>query len=334
MRKNIFKVLLGTLVVLVIIGINTCERMPPPCGQPTEEEKEGWTIYYYSFATPSCFYGIYNNLWISGKLSNGIMHFDGDTFKGYTPDEIGMSGSIHWLEIKKIGGFKGKVYFDIVHQGLLEYDNGVWNLYPEKEGVFTATDSVLWIWSRGKRFLYMFDGSVFDSIIDSTITDTFTCMETDKDGRIWLGSDEGLVYYDGSFHRLTSSPGNLKCNRILKDRNNALWFTMDDSVLYKLNADNLTFTKPYDDPELARGLRAFDLDNNFWVILDNGGVGKFDGKNWTRYYGIYRWSIGDDTNCDDRCNSGLASSKIYGIYVDDLNNKWFGNDYHLSVYSK
>jgi len=238
------------------------------------------------------------------------------------------------FKVNKITFFKNSVYFDIIQQGLLEYNNGIWNLYSEREGVFTSTDSILWIWSRRYKILYKFTGTEWDSIIDSTITDSFTCIETDKKGRIWLGSDNGLVYYDGSFHRLTSSPGNLKCNRIIKDRNNDLWFTMNDSALYKLNADNLTFSKPYDNSELARGLRAFDLNNNFWVILDNGGVGKFDGSNWVKYYGYYRSTVGNDTNCDPRGNSGLASSTVYGIYVDNLNNKWIGCENYLSVYSK
>ena len=328
MRKNVFKVLLGILAVLIMVGINTCDtgEMAAPCGQPTEEEKEGWVTYKVGVAITTA-NGFYNDMWLGGR--GGIYNFNGDTFIFYSSGDIGFT----YFKVNKITFFKNKVYFDIIQQGLLEYNNGTWNLYSEKEGVFTSTDSVLWIWSRKHKFLYKFDGVVFDSIIDSTITDSFTSIETDNRGRVWLGSENGLVYYDGSFHRLTSSPGNLKCNRILKDRNNALWFTMNDSELYKLDADNLTFTKPYDIPELARGLRAFDLNNNFWVILDNGGVGKFDGQDWVRYYGYTYDTV---TNCDHRGNSGLAGSAVGFIYVDNLNNKWFGCGYQdvISIYSK
>ncbi len=337
MRRNVFKVLLGILAVLIIVGLGNCDTgeraVGSSCGHPTEEEKEGW-VTYEAYKYLNCIYGTYNDLWMGIKEGTRyLLHFDGENIHGYSAESLGLVYIDAYFKVNKITFFKNKVYFDIIQQGLLEYNSGNWNLYSEKEGVFTSTDSVLWIWSRKHKFLYKFDGAVFDSIIDSTITDSFTSVETDKRGRVWLGSENGLVYYDGSFHRLTSSPGNLKCNRILKDRNNALWFTMNDSALYKLDSDNLTFTKPYDIPELARGLRAFDLNNNFWVILDNGGVGKFDGQEWVRYYGYYRRYRGDDTDCDPRGNSGLASSTVVSIYVDDLNNKWIGTD-GLSVYSK
>ncbi|MCX7762036.1 MAG: hypothetical protein N2252_04250 [Candidatus Kryptonium sp.] len=54
---------------------------------------------------------------------------------------------------------------------------------------------------------------------------------------------------------------------------------------------------------------AIDKQGNKWIGTWDGGLAKFDGKNWVVY---------------NRANSGLPSNNVYSIAIDKQGNKWIG----------
>jgi signal transduction histidine kinase/CheY-like chemotaxis protein/streptogramin lyase len=113
----------------------------------------------------------------------------------------------------------------------------------------------------------------------------------DAQGRLWMGSLDGVWLDDGSGHlqHIVGQPllpGGLPSDRlwqVLRDREGGLWFTFDQSSIAYLPPDwngFTRFTHIPDDPHSLSNIAALSVrrsrDNQLWVSGFNGWVDKLD----------------------------------------------------------
>jgi len=132
-----------------------------------------------------------------------------------------------------------------------------------------------------------------------------------SDGTAWIGTEAGLVHFDGSvLATLTSADGliNDTVNALAFDGAGTLWIGTDGGLS---GFDGESFTNvPFDNsmPQYDRIWEsAVDRDNVKWFGTMNGVV-RYDGKEFTSF------------NTDD----GLAHWEVYRVAVGRNNDKWFG----------
>jgi len=135
----------------------------------------------------------------------------------------------------------------------------------------------------------------------------------DNSGNKWIGTwDGGMAKFDGKdwtvFNTGNSDLPDNFVNAIAIDSHNGVWVGTDKG----LSCYDGKIWKKFDGlPD--DHIRSLTIDNsgNVWVGTRQGGLAKFNGKNWTIY------------NTD---NSGLRTNYVRAISIDGEGNIWIGTD--------
>jgi signal transduction histidine kinase len=185
-------------------------------------------------------------------------------------------------------------------------------LYTRQAGLWIAHGVMLSIIDRGTQIDYDLQREIG--------TGGAHALFEDRAGIIWIGTDQGLVRYDGeAFTRV--STGDLASRDVLfitEDRSGALWFgtthgagCLRDGSLTELTvADGLS-------PGRVRAILE-DRSGTIWFGTYGGGLSRLkDGR-------LTRLSTED----------GLIDNYISAIIEDDDDNLWISSNHGLSVVSR
>ena len=156
----------------------------------------------------------------------------------------------------------------------------------------------------------------------------------DRDGFIWIGTQDGLARYDGVGFRLfrhdPADPASLASNDVstlLIDRAGNLWCGGEASGLNRLEADGKSFTHWRHQPNEISTLGSDDLFSlaedaagGIWVGTYLGGLNRLQPD---------RSFLHVDHDAEDP--DSLRSSTVYALYADARNRLWIGTDDGLDV---
>ncbi|MFN8323370.1 MAG: two-component regulator propeller domain-containing protein [Chitinophagales bacterium] len=139
-------------------------------------------------------------------------------------------------------------------------------------------------------------------------------VETDKNGNLWVGTDEGLAMYDGTNWTITDTsnsniPGN-QIRSIAFDSLNHLWVGTLQYGLGIYDGTNwikYTTANSILPDDQVRSI-AFDSSNTAWIGTV-GGVIHISDEGWILY---------------DMFNSPLGANNVNKIFVDKDDVKWIG----------
>lgn len=146
-------------------------------------------------------------------------------------------------------------------------------------------------------------------------------VEQTRDGYLWLGTQEGLVRFDGlrftvyDKHRVEKLASH-SINVLLESRDGGLWLGMDQGGLARYKDESFTiFTS--DEGLPSGGVRALfeDRDGRIWIGTVGGGLSRFDGTSFVSY-----------TAAD-----GLAGNVVLAIDQDRDGTIWVGTNGGLSA---
>lgn len=241
----------------------------------------------------------------------------------------------------------GNIWFGSYGEGLYKYDGKLFVRFSMEQGLNSniiysiLQDETGNIWIGTNKGLNRFYGNKFNIIpivlsnnniyhtnnynnTNPPIDNAVWSMMQDRNGTIWLGTDDGVYCYNGKeFTRFLDNQtvinkDSLKLKgifSILETKNGNIWFTECASEgISSFDGKTLSNIIPY--KEIRRTDRVIeDQQSNLWFATAFKGIGKYDGKTFTQ--NIFRQK---ETNGS------------YNILEDTKGNIWFDTQDGLGFY--
>jgi ligand-binding sensor domain-containing protein/signal transduction histidine kinase/CheY-like chemotaxis protein len=145
-----------------------------------------------------------------------------------------------------------------------------------------------------------------------------TSITQTADGYLWLGTEEGLVRYDGKHFNIFGKadieqlPGN-KITALYADREGNLWIGTYGAGIFYLEEGKFSKYRGKNDKGLSQS-RVWCIDEdskgNLWIGTDTGGL----------------YCLKDDNVTSITVKDGLSDNRIWSIYEDREGNLWIGTD--------
>jgi ligand-binding sensor domain-containing protein len=176
-------------------------------------------------------------VWIG--TDNGLAAYQGGSFKSFTT-ENGLAGnSVRDITVDG----KGVVWLG-TNKGIATYNGGTWGTHDMNSGLswndvkaiaFDTRKEVIWA-AVGDADINAYDGKEWEVFMQ--IQPGISCIMTDTQSRIWFGSDEGLLKYNG--FEWVYDPQKIGVPAtVVADMHRAgngdLWFGIDTGVLHMSN---------------------------------------------------------------------------------------------------
>lgn len=163
-------------------------------------------------------------------------------------------------------------------------------------------------------------------------TTSVRTIRQDRQGNIWLASNEGIIRYDGkSFTNIT---GNLYPDRffsVLEDRKGNFWFGNYGSGVYYYDGKSLKHFTTREGLVNNWVIHIYeDKNGNTWFGT-NGGASRYDGKSFRNYM------MKGDTVIENRKENSSpdftsGSSAAFPIIEDKSGRLWFGTNGNTFIY--
>ena len=291
-----------------------------------------------------------------------------DTFLKYTTQD-GLGSDYVWTITQDING---QFWAGTDGGGMAHFDGSTWNRVDSPDGVFKIkidADNVFWVGPVWDRIQSYHDGAWQTY---SNGPDNPRDIVIDGKNNKWIGSwTSGLWKFDGTtWTNYTTGNSELKANHpevLALDRDDNLWIGyMHSNGASHFDGTNWTHYSEQDGlaSDIVRNIYIAD-DGVVWFVT-NSGVSRFDGTNWQTYRtgdGLVSndtWAVtvdhtnvvwvgasggisaydGVDWKSWSGAESGLGSTYIDEIEVDENNAKWFATrgsgilrfDYQLGAF--
>ncbi len=236
--------------------------------------------------------------------------------------------------IKTIKG--GDVLAGTQHNGLFIFRKGghAGRQIPLKAGgkkgsydvnslIYDSKKQVAYIFVQGTG-LFTYDLATQSLQLKSSAIKQGDCLELDKRGRIWLGNNDGLYYFNeatGSFSE-NVTPHIRSIVDLCKDNNGALWIASNGDGVWILPQDGSEAV-----PFLSASGQPFvnsnavysvyeDKEGRQWVGTLRGGINMIESKS-----APFRHVVYNSTE-----NQNLVNNFIFSFCEDEKNNLWIGTD--------
>ena len=185
------------------------------------------------------------SIWLGYGGGGGVSRYDGDDFTHYSLDNEVADHSVWSIGRDR----EGHMFFGVPWVGVYRYDGEELSYIPEGNGAWgfaEGREGELWV-SAGNGGLVRHDGEIWErfSPEDGLPLRWTKGIVVDRQGWVWVGTDEGVTRYDGSEFVAFSEEDGIPPGGI--------WSVMEDS----------------------RG--------QIWCGAFNGGVVRSDGTEWHRF---------------------------------------------------
>lgn len=207
-----------------------------------------------------------------------------------------------------VGGDVGNQFLIIRHIELDE-NNNLW--------IVRGEDQIFSVMSQGEWYHY----KVSDMPIEA---DFFTCLKAGKDGLMWIGTNKGVVNFDGfnyvAYDSTALALGDGVVRDIAIDDEGVVWLNLTGGGIRKKNGDNWELVLAPEDIPMGGFIDMLTPDNQggLWATISGYGLIHFDGKEWQSFTPE---------------NSGLMELYLHNIIVDAQGRLWCASYQGLSVYT-
>jgi ligand-binding sensor domain-containing protein/signal transduction histidine kinase len=193
-------------------------------------------------------------------------------------------------------GFKSLVSSQIFHTALVM-------------SMAQTTDGKIWLGTRSDGLFYLNNGQIV-SIAKGLPDRKINALLPMKDGRLWIGSDNGIVLWNGTAISKSDVPPSLshvQVSTLMQDRDANVWVGTSRGLL-RLNAKGESLLQEPNEQSVGEITSLFeDREGNIWI----GGT---QGIERLRDSPFVTYSVAE----------GLPSESSGPIYVDPEDRTWFG----------
>jgi len=214
----------------------------------------------------------------------------------------------------------------INHLSVTSFPPSFTSLATDNNHMWVGTDS-------GLIRVNMFDGSdtIFTTSNSGLPANYINCVEVDADGNKWIGTDLGLIYYDGINWTVFDTLNlvapfwevPMRVRNIAIDPNGDIWCVIKQTNLFLqlYKYDGSILTNPSNDTSAPSIRNVQTLDRNpyngdLWMYYNPS----FGGDNRVmKYDGIDNW--------ESWAQLDFGSGGFNNVVFDDQGNTWFGTSY-------
>ncbi len=184
-----------------------------------------------------------NKIWF-GTYWHGLIKYENDVWYNYTTQNSGLTfDEINNIAIDKLGA----KWIGTDGLGIVKFDDSTWTTFQCQNflgivpvfGLAISNDNDVWITTGGNsnRIGYIRNGECFsfnESDIEFNFSPTYPVgLGIDTSNTIWIGTNAGLVKYDGVNWMLFNEnnsplPGDAWIHNIFIDNYNNVWFAFGD----------------------------------------------------------------------------------------------------------
>ncbi len=225
-------------------------------------------------------------LWI-GTFGEGIFLLEGDRISPFVPLRELPNQHITGLDHSESG------MLIATNDGAFRYDSKTEQLVTVLSAVgpvnaVTKQGDALWSGTFNGLARVLKDATLKLSELNGLPNDEVTCLFTDKEGNLWIGTRDGLacLTHVALAHFETRESRELRAESLFKDRQGHIWAGNGSGGVFRRVNDR--FERAFEDPDINDHMIrpvAEDAEGNLWFgTLDFGGLYQWDGK------GIYNYS--------------------------------------------
>jgi len=271
-----------------------------------------------------------------GTYSKGLLIFKGFAFRNYyqmsnnKPVQIQSIASVdneYWfgsnvgVYIAKVENEKVSSLKTIVKDDIDLQSNDIRFIKKDKLGnmwIGTWGGGVSYYSVKAKRMKLALD--LTNMIMMSTNSANVTAMEIDGKDHVWVGTYDGLLYYEpesGRLERLTQSSGlvNNDISALYYDSEGVLWVGHREKGLTKIKGSDV---KPYSFGVNITPTAIFGNEASLWVGTEGMGLYLVKNKTIKSHFTL---------------ENGLRSNLISGLALDKIGNLIIGTNNGLNVYN-
>jgi ligand-binding sensor domain-containing protein/signal transduction histidine kinase/CheY-like chemotaxis protein/AraC-like DNA-binding protein len=206
--------------------------------------------------------------------------------------------------------------------------------------ILEGPDHTLWLGTHDEG-LYFFDRAAnrFRPFVHPQLTlanNSIRKLATDKDGNLWIATQEGLSVFNGKSKTIQSytyqpqdgkSISNNSVHHIYKDANQNMWlgtFFGGVNVVYAYNTVFDVYQHNNSGKSISYNVISSiveDEKQNLWIGTEGGGVNYYDRQ--TGHFLAYKNNPAD--------KNSLSSNLVKKIYRDRHNNIWIGTSYNKGL---
>ena len=263
----------------------SCEKLPDNLKDPSATDK--WTVYNSSTGLPGnqvrgVFCDSKSNMWFAVS-SKGVAKYSNGTWTYYKTSNSGLqSDGVTCINEDN----DGNILFGTVNGISILGTNNTWTNWHHPTltlfitSIQTDNSGNIWFGTSGQGF-FVYDGTQitqFNSEAFKTIND----IAKDPNGNMWLGTDNGLLKYDGhNFTVLTMSDGlpDNVVTALFSDSHNRLWIGT-----YFCTTVSWLDNKGIHQQSIFNGNKALQMNDicedargTIWFSTFNSGLIEFDG---------------------------------------------------------
>ena len=280
------------------------------------------------------------NLWF-GTTGDGVYRYDGKLFTQFTKKDGLNSNCLYSILEDK----EGNIWFG-TENGACRYDGknitnmpfttiNSYNFYPNNSSNYSnSIKNDVWcmmedksgtIWFGTTDGVYCYNGKTFSRFLDNNNIINkqnlqlkwIQCFLEDKSGTIWMGSGpiamEGVIRYDGKFLTSSKPNGDGWIGRIIKDKNENIWFSgraRGNFIYDGKNFKNFTEKTGIGGPILVEssGNMWFGGGERLSTVENEGGIWYYDGKTYKNY----------------TLSEGISKYSVWSMLQDKSGNIWIG----------
>ncbi|MCX6229245.1 MAG: transcriptional regulator [Bacteroidia bacterium] len=124
----------------------------------------------------------------------------------------------------------------VTSNGIYSFQNNSWTGKPNHSVWETATlDKKNEIWLASKNFIQNGDSTVLLKLPENSQNDTISCLAWENEKVLHVGTNNGLLTYDGSWHSVSIAAGS-RVHAIAADQKGDLWVATNNGLLLRIAA--------------------------------------------------------------------------------------------------